>query len=92
MARTEIDLKAADWVSEVALSEDLASLLPELHAWLREDQAHRAAFAKYRMILRLAVKFAAAAQPDAGTTEFSDFLDACDKEKAQFPHLFEPKQ
>lgn len=62
---------------------DLSSLLPELTAWLRKDPAHRAAFAKYRIMEEVLRKYARSDQPGAGIEEFRELLDAGEKYCAQ---------
>jgi hypothetical protein len=88
MGNAELRATAIKWVAEVVFAEEVVGVLPGLHAWLRENPAHRAAFAGAQRTLRLTKPILSAAQPSAGCIEFKALLDALDEEIARSPKEF----
>jgi ferric-dicitrate binding protein FerR (iron transport regulator) len=88
MGDAELRATAIKWLAEVVFADELISVLPGLHTWLRENPAHRAAFARAQRTLRLTKPILGAAQPSAGCTEFKALLDALDEEIARSPKEF----
>ena len=82
--RAHVDSKAARFVSEIMMGEDLAPLLPKVNAWLRKDPSHRAAFARYQAVEHMLRQYLRCAQPSAGVEELRAFLDAMEEGRAHF--------
>ena len=79
---------AADWLAKLVCAASVSSVLPELNAWLREDESHRRAFAEAQRAWRLAKPFSKAGQPGAGSTEAKAFFDALEEERCRSPKDF----
>jgi hypothetical protein len=73
--------KAFKWLVAFFYAESISSVLPELNAWLREDPAHRAAFACARRTWRLAGPYLRATEYGADRSEFRAFMDALEEEE-----------
>jgi ferric-dicitrate binding protein FerR (iron transport regulator) len=70
---------AAGWLVRLVGASSVSSLLPELNAWLQEDESHRKAFATARLAWGLAGPYALATKPGAGSEELNAFLKALDE-------------
>jgi ferric-dicitrate binding protein FerR (iron transport regulator) len=80
MSPAKLRKKAFKWLVALLYTEDISIVLPELNAWLREDQAHRAAFACARRTWRLAGPYLRATEHGAGHAEFRAFMDALEED------------
>ena len=80
--------KAVDWMLAITSTNDVASVLPQLNAWLRESPAHGRAFEWIRCVWRLAEPLLRAGKPGAGVSESEAFWDALEEEQARSPKLF----
>jgi hypothetical protein len=74
MPRPDVDLKAARFVSDIMMGQDLVALLPKLNAWLRKDPAHRVALARYQAMEQILRQYLRCAQPSAGAEELRALL------------------
>lgn len=77
----ELRKKAFKWLVAFLYAENISSVLPELNEWLREDPAHRAAFACARRTWRLAGPYLRATDYGAGRAEFRAFWEALEEEE-----------
>ena len=72
---------AIKWLAALLSAEHVSSVLSELNSWLREDPAHRAAFAFARRTWRLAGPYLKATEPGTGREEFRAFMVALQDDK-----------
>jgi ferric-dicitrate binding protein FerR (iron transport regulator) len=88
MPSDAVGRRAAEWCFELLEAESAADVLPKLNAWLREDPAHRLAFAKKQRTWRLMRPFFRAAGPGARLKDVQAFFEALDEEIARSPKEF----
>ena len=76
--------QARKWFVKILGTEDRASLLPEFHAWLREDPSHRIAYEHFQFIRRLITHAMRAREPGADQdAELQKFHDVWDEHMAR---------
>jgi hypothetical protein len=83
--------KAFKWLVALLYAENVLSVLPELNAWLRENKAHRVAFARARRTWRLAGPYLRATEQGAGRAEFRAFKDALKEDDFASPRDETPR-
>ena len=88
MPKQDVLDDAAGWLAKLVCAASVSSVLPDLNAWLREDESHRRAFAEAQRAWRLGKPFAQAGQPGAGTAEAKAFFDALEEERCRSPKDF----
>ena len=67
---------------------NVAGVLSNVNVWLRQDPAHRVAWARMQRTNRLLVKYLMATEPGADKDEIAAFFDAIQEERLLSPGEF----
>jgi ferric-dicitrate binding protein FerR (iron transport regulator) len=78
-----IDAMAYDWLMTLTTTEDIASVLPQVDAWLLKSPAHEKAFNEMQVLFRLIKPLLSVVHSGGGVTETKALRDAIKKEIAQ---------
>lgn len=66
----------------------LATVLPKVNAWLREEPAHHVAWERLQRTCRLMRPFFKAAEPGASDQDIAAFIQALEDERRRAPAEF----